>query len=75
MDSTVRRLAQELGLVTAVRGKSRSAPYTRRSWETPSTYSALTAASAGAIVWAGQYVHSHILPAFATVTAVLDGIG
>lgn len=39
------------------------------------TYSALTAASAGAIVWASQYVHSHILPAFSTVTAVLNGIG
>lgn len=39
------------------------------------TYSALTPASACAIVWASQYVHSHILPAFATVTAVLNGIG
>jgi hypothetical protein len=39
------------------------------------TYSTITAASAAAIVWASQFVQSHILPAFESVTAVLDGIG
>lgn len=38
------------------------------------TYSAITAASAGAIVWASQFVHSHILPAFETVASVLGHV-
>jgi hypothetical protein len=39
------------------------------------TYATITAASAAAIVWASQFVHSHVLPAFVTVSTVLSGIG
>ena len=39
------------------------------------TYAALSVASAAAVVWASQFVPSHILPAFETVTTILNGIG
>ncbi|NMR31960.1 hypothetical protein [Crystallibacter degradans] len=38
------------------------------------TYSAITAAAAGAIVWASQFVHSHVLPAFEAVVSVLGHV-